>query len=89
MDIPGGDGVQRESSSTQTMIASLLPPRLPVLPILWSMDEHVYGAPIWTTRSNPPTSIPSSNVDVATTVGCLPPLRSASASFLSVPDREP
>ena len=76
-------------SSMQTTTASLLPPRLPVLPILCSMDEQVYGAPTWMMRSRPPMSIPSSRVDVATTVGCLSLLRSASASLLTVPDNEP
>ena len=45
--------------------------------------------PTWMMRSRPPMSTPSSNVDVATTVGCLSLLRSASASLLTVPDRDP
>lgn len=43
-----------------------LPVRRPVLPSLWRNDATVPGASNWTTRSRSPTSMPNSNVLVAT-----------------------
>lgn len=61
----------------------------PARPTRWSPEATDGGDSTWITRSTAPMSMPSSRLDVATTAGSRPALRSSSTSARCSLDTEP